>query len=247
MATGDNVVITNGNMVKVTVSDTGLKGRPGVVYRGDWTTTNKYYVGDVVNYLGSTWICSAFLDASTTAFPHITTANWSLFSEKGDKGDSIIEVSATAPVGTCSVSSYTDQATCETAGHLWTDPQVGDMWFDLSIGRLYSRVKDAQDDEVWFDISGVVGSMDAQDIVVSANGELPAGSLQDVLQHLEDQIFHSATTPTGSNIEEGDLWYDQTDNQLKFYRNGVWEIVVQTSAISDANGYDDITMNGGYF
>ena len=51
----------------------------------------------------------------------------------------------------------------------------------------------------------------------------------------------------GTTVTEGDLWYDTTDNQMKFYRNGVWEVIAQTSAMADTNGYDDIHMNGGYF
>ena len=89
--------------------------------------------------------------------------------------------------------------------------------------------------------------MTANDISVEASGELPSGTLQDVLKHLEDQMFTSATTPTGSTTDEGDLWYDTSTDQMKFLRNGVWEVLVQTSATADANGYDSINLNGGYF
>jgi hypothetical protein len=243
----NSVTITENNLYTVKVSDTGLKGRPGVVFRGQWLGTSDYYVGDVVKYNGSTWINSQFIAASTTAFPTVTPASWTIFSEKGEKGDPAMSVSATAPIGTCSVTSYTTQASCQAAGNTWTLPQLGDMWFDLTVGRLYSRVEDAQGDAVWFDISGVVGSMDASDIVVAADGDLPAGTLQEILKRLEDELFKQTTAPTGAQVTEGDLWYDTSTDQMKFYRNGVWEMIVQGDALSDTTGYDSISMNGGYF
>jgi len=245
--TNYSVKVSEDGTYTVKVSDTGLKGRPGVVWRGNWASTNNYYVGDVVKYNGSAWICNTFIAASSTAFPTVTPANWSLFSEKGQQGEPAVSVSATAPTGSCEISSYTTQGTCEAAGSTWKPVQIGDMWFDISIGRLYARVEDAQGDEVWFDISGVVGSVAAEDIVVQAEGDLPAGSLQSVLRHLEDELFKQGTAPTGSTVTEGDMWYDTTNDQMKFYRNGTWELIAQTGAMADNTGYDDIHMNGGYF
>ena len=89
--------------------------------------------------------------------------------------------------------------------------------------------------------------MDAANINVAANGDLPGGTLQDILLHLEDEMFKQGTTPVGVTVQEGDMWYDTTENQMKFYRNGAWEVIAQTGAMADTNGYDDIHMNGGYF
>ena len=242
-----NVRATAEGIITVNISDTGIKGRPGLVFRGDWDGATTYYVGDVVKHNGSSWIATAYTVADAAGYPNMTLSNWSLFTEKGDRGLAGTTISATTPIGSCSLDSYTDQGTCESQGGVWTLPQVGDLWFDTSVGRLYSRVEDAQGDEVWFDISGVVGSFNAEDIVVAADGDLPGGSLSQVLKHLEDEIFKGATQPTGSTVTEGDLWYDTTDDRMKFYRNGVWETVAQIGAMGDVTGYDDIHMNGGYF
>ncbi len=232
--------------VTVKVGDTGLKGRPGIVWRGEWSASVDYYSGDAVKYNGSTWICNTFIAASATAYP-TSTANWSLFTEKGEKGDPNVTVSSVAPVGSCSIGSYNTESLCIGAGAVWSAPAVGDLWFDVAIGRLYALVADAEGDTSWFDISGVVGSVAADSITVSADGNLPSGSLQQVLKHLEDKMFNQSATPTGSTTNEGDLWYDTGTDQMKFLRNGTWEVLVQSSAAADTSGYDSINLNGGYF
>ena len=230
--------------VSVTVSDTGLKGRPGIVWREEWSSSLDYYVGDVVKYNGTAFICTEFITANASAFPTVT-ANWSVFAEKGDTGRQNVTVSPSAPYGSCSLDSFTTQSDCLANGAEWRDPQTGDLWFDTSVGRLYALVEDVQGDSSWLDISGVVGTMSADQITVQADGELPSGNLQDILKRLEDQIFTSASTPTGSTTDEGDLWYDTVNDQMKVLRNGNWEVLVQTGAT--AAGYDDINLNGGYF
>ena len=60
----------------------------------------------------------------------------------------------------------------------------------------------------------------ADQINVGAIGNIiPAGgTVAEALQILADQSFRSDTAPTGSNLEEGDLWYDTNDDQLMVYR-----------------------------
>ena len=59
----------------------------------------------------------------------------------------------------------------------------------------------------------------ADQINVDAIGNIiPEGSLSNALQVLADQFYRSDTAPTGSNLGEGDLWYDTDDDQLKVYR-----------------------------
>jgi hypothetical protein len=60
----------------------------------------------------------------------------------------------------------------------------------------------------------------ADQINVGAIGNIiPAGgTVTEALQILADQSFRSDTAPTGSNLEEGDLWYDTNDDQLMVYR-----------------------------
>ena len=60
--------------------------------------------------------------------------------------------------------------------------------------------------------------VDASDVTVSPHGTVTANNLQNALEQLADQDFRSDDAPTGSNVEEGDTWYDTNDNQLKVYR-----------------------------
>ena len=67
------------------------------------------------------------------------------------------------------------------------------------------------------DLVQTEGSSD--DITVTAhNNVYPDGNLTQALEKLADQFFRGTDQPTGSNLEEGDLWYDTDDNQLKVYR-----------------------------
>jgi hypothetical protein len=60
--------------------------------------------------------------------------------------------------------------------------------------------------------------VDASDVTVSPHGTVTANNLQTALEQLADQDFRTDDAPTGSNVEEGDTWYDTNDNQLKVYR-----------------------------
>ena len=70
--------------------------------------------------------------------------------------------------------------------------------------------------------------MDSANVSFDGHGTITADNVREALQQLADQNFRTAETPTGSNIEEGDTWYDTDDNQLKVYRetsSGVLECV----------------------
>ena len=91
----------------------------------------------------------------------------------------------------------------------------------------------------------------AGDISFTPVGSITATNIQDALHQIADQQFVQATAPTGdSNLEEGDLWYNTTDDKLMVYRNTTWEeitIAAQLSESSDTAEYSDVTLNGGYF
>jgi len=94
------------------------------------------------------------------------------------------------------------------------------------------------------DLVQTEGSSD--DITVLAhNNVYPTGNLTQALEKLADQFFRGTTAPTGSNLEEGDLWYDTDDNQLKVYRetsSSVFEFVPLAQATGTMNNLD-----GGLF
>jgi hypothetical protein len=49
-------------------------------------------------------------------------------------------------------------------------------------------------------------------------GTVTATNVQDALAQLADQDFRTTSTPTGTNVSEGDTWYDTDDNLMKVYR-----------------------------
>lgn len=72
--------------------------------------------------------------------------------------------------------------------------------------------------------TGLVGGV----VQVTPYGTITATNLQTALEQLADQNFRTEEEPTGPNIQEGDLWYDTNDDQLKVYREtsvGVFEWV----------------------
>ena len=96
------------------------------------------------------------------------------------------------------------------------------------------------------DLVQTEGSSD--DITVTAhNNVYPTGNLTQALEKLADQFFRGTNAPTGSNLEEGDLWYDTDDNQLKIYRetsSGTFEFV---PIMIGNNSADSDTVDAGSF
>ena len=52
-------------------------------------------------------------------------------------------------------------------------------------------------------------------IAFTPYGALTATNIADAIQQLADQNFRSPDVPTGSNVGEGDIWYDTDDDELK--------------------------------
>ena len=59
---------------------------------------------------------------------------------------------------------------------------------------------------------------DATNTVVAPHGTITATNVQAALEQLADQDFRTTSTPSGTNVSEGDTWYDTDDNILKVYR-----------------------------
>jgi hypothetical protein len=215
------------------------------VWRNDWIGTVDYYVGNAVHYQGSSYICKKYVVANASGFPSLLTEDWHVLSSQGNKGGARTAYSPTAPLGSCIITAHTTESVCIANGGVWEDSIVGDMWIDSTTDEVYILI--STDPIDWRDISKNVTSID---VGVTAHNNMPAGNLQDALEHLEDQLFRQTAAPTmtaGDNLEEGDLWYDTTNNRMNVYRNSTWEILVTGSALSSDTGYDNISMNGGYF
>lgn len=88
----------------------------------------------------------------------------------------------------------------------------------------------------------------ASNIPFSGTGTVAsAGNIADAIQIVADQSFRGTTAPTAgtTNLEEGDLFYDTDDNQLKVYREtspGTLEFV----PLAEATGTMD-TLDAGSF
>ena len=85
---------------------------------------------------------------------------------------------------------------------------------------------------------------DAVNTVVVPHGTITATNVQAALEQLADQDFRSNDTPTGTNVSEGDTWYDLNDNTMKVYReisSGVFAwtnvVVAETNDTLDAGAF----------
>ena len=90
---------------------------------------------------------------------------------------------------------------------------------------------------------------DAANVVFAGHNTITADNVSDALKQLADQQFRGTTPPADgtANLEEGDLFYDTDDNQIKVYRetsSGVFEFV--PIIVGDASGDSD-TLDAGAF
>ena len=81
---------------------------------------------------------------------------------------------------------------------------------------------------------------EASSVSYTATQTLPGGNLQEALEDLADQFFRQSATPSGSNLGEGDLWYDTANEELRVYRQVSGGYEWHTIA---AAGGDSPTMN----
>ena len=88
----------------------------------------------------------------------------------------------------------------------------------------------------------------AADVTYTQHGSLPGGNVQDALADLADQFFRQSATPSGSNLGEGDMWYDTANDELRVYREvstGVYEW--HTIAAAQGTNPTMNTLDGGSF
>ena len=123
----------------------------------------------------------------------------------------------------------------------------------LSVSETVTTVTVAEDSTT-INIAPTVTTVEAKGLAVSlANaaalpvtpyGTVTATNVQDALQQLADQYFRSTSQPTGTNVSEGDTWYDTDDNIMKVYReisSGVFAwtnlVVAETDETLDAGAF----------
>ena len=93
--------------------------------------------------------------------------------------------------------------------------------------------------EISTQISATVGSA----IIYSPSGRLESTNVQAALDELAGDFFVQDGTPSGSQLNEGDLWYDTDDDELKVYRGTTW----QTLAGAGGDPETMLTLDGGSF
>ena len=91
--------------------------------------------------------------------------------------------------------------------------------------------------------------MDSGNVSFDGHNTVTADNVRDAIKQLADQQFRGTTPPADgtANLEEGDLFYDTDDNQIKVYRetsSGVFEFV--PIIVGDASGDSD-TLDAGAF
>ena len=116
----------------------------------------------------------------------------------------------------------------------------------LDVGsRNYFRPLGAYRIRTELEAKGLAVSLaNAAALPVTPHGTITATNVQLALQQLADQDFRSTSQPTGTNVQEGDTWYDTDDNLMKVYREvstGVFAwtnlVVAETDDTLDAGSY----------
>ena len=87
----------------------------------------------------------------------------------------------------------------------------------------------------------------AGDITYTATGSLAGGNVQDALGDLADQFFRQSSTPSGSNLAEGDLWYNTSTEELFVYRQVSGGYEWHTIASAGGSSPTTFTLDGGSF
>ena len=87
----------------------------------------------------------------------------------------------------------------------------------------------------------------ASNSVVTPYKTITATNVQAALEQLADQDFRGASATTGSNIEEGDTWYDTDDEQFKVYRETSTGTFQWVPIIVGAAGGDSDTVDAGSY
>ena len=87
----------------------------------------------------------------------------------------------------------------------------------------------------------------AADVTYTQHGSLPGGNVQDALADLADQFFKQSATPSGDNLQEGDLWYNTSSEELFVYRQVSGGFEWHTIASAGGSSPTSFTLDGGSF
>ena len=128
---------------------------------------------------------------------------------------------------------HTNVTIAESVTKIDVDKASGELSLDIS------------QDQTVLQLRGIaISESNASQIAVEPHGTITATNLQDAVQQLADQDFRSTDTPTGTNVSEGDTWYDTDDNEMKVYREISTGVFAWTNlVVAEA----DETLDAGAF
>jgi hypothetical protein len=91
----------------------------------------------------------------------------------------------------------------------------------------------------------------ASSIVSTVYGTISATNVQTAIEQLADQFYRSTGAPSGTNLAEGDLWYDTANEELRVYREisastYEWQALVAGGYVAGETSLMD-KLDGGYF
>ena len=98
-------------------------------------------------------------------------------------------------------------------------------------------------DSTTLTINTAITAANASDIVYVPSAKMSSTNMQDAIDELAGDHFIQASAPTGSQLNEGDLWYDTDDDELKVYRGTQW----QTLAGAGGDVETMMQLDGGSF
>ncbi len=91
----------------------------------------------------------------------------------------------------------------------------------------------------------------ASQIGSTVYGTISATNVQTALEQLADQFYRGTGEPSGTNLGEGDLWYDTANEELKVYReissgSFAWIALVAGGYVAGETSLMD-KLDGGFF
>jgi hypothetical protein len=100
-------------------------------------------------------------------------------------------------------------------------------------------------------VSVASGMGPASSIASVAYGTISATNIQTALEQLADQFYRGTGAPSGTNLGEGDLWYDTANEELKVYReissgSFAWIALVAGGYVAGETSLMD-KLDGGFF
>jgi exopolysaccharide biosynthesis protein len=106
-----------------------------------------------------------------------------------------------------------------------------------------STTYDVSGESTTLTLNTAVAATNATDIMYSPTGRMSAVNVQTALDEIAGDYFMQAAAPSGSQLNEGDLWYDTDDDELKVYRGTAW----QTLAGAGGDVETMMSLDGGSF